>query len=479
MRRRLLPTIAFLLALSLVAACGQKSGVHLATGGGGDVLDGGGEGEAALGETTESGEVVIGYDAEGNAITAPAGSAAANAATGVGRTSTRRNVAGPGATTTTTSGSGTVPTTKAWGKTITIGIHAPITGAAPLPSSFQAAAKFVKDYYNSKGGIHGRSLEIVIVDDQYQPAIATQRCQEMVKQNNAFLLIGAAGTDQIQACARYAASAGVPYLSAGVTEKGLTRLKNYFALSMSYRAQGPYLANFMRQKFPDLTTNPKEVAMVYSDTPNFGDAVKGFTDAFPGVRLVKLPRVPNGGDLGNAARDMCTAADGTPVVKIAYPLMAPKDWLTLMGQQTADCRIQWSGIGVTMGVNEVAKNGCNLVRRQFEGSTFFTPFAGEDVAEQMDPEFAQALGGRQGWDDIWIALWGTTKGVVKLLDATGEDLTRRKFVTTTENTTNLTTGINPALSFSPSNHFGADKVHVFQADCEKRKYNTIETNKQY
>ena len=35
-RKRLLPTIALLAALSLVvAACGQKSGVHLATGGDG------------------------------------------------------------------------------------------------------------------------------------------------------------------------------------------------------------------------------------------------------------------------------------------------------------------------------------------------------------------------------------------------------------------------------------------------------------
>lgn len=463
-RTRLLPALALLAALSLVtAACGQKANVHV--GAGGDASLAGDESAAgaddvAIGEETPEGEVVIGVDEEGNVITAPKGSEAAKSVTG--GTTTRRVTGGDGATTTTAPKA--TATGKVWGDTVVIGIHAPITGAAPLPSSFQAAADFVKNYYNTKGNLppgpngQPRKIDIIIEDDQYQPAVATQRCSELVKQDNAFLLIGAAGTDQIQACARYAATVGVPYLSAGVTEKGLTKLKNYFAISMTYRTQVPYLVKYVKERFPAATGDESKMYMVYSDTPNFGDAVAAWKAAVPGGKTIKLSRVPSQPELNAAAAKLCSEG-----AKMAFPLMAPKDWLFVVGGQ--GCRLQWSGIGVTMGVNEVAKNACPSSGDKYHGSTFFSPFPGVDQAKQMDPELAAALGNRTDWDDIWVALWGTTKGMVELLRRTGPDLTRGRFVSTMESTTGLDTKLGPILSYSPTDHFGADQVHVLEADC--------------
>jgi branched-chain amino acid transport system substrate-binding protein len=463
-RTRLLPTFALLAALSLVvAACGQKSGVNnLATGG--DTVDGATEdGALEIGEVTDDGKVVVGYDAEGNAILADAGSAEAQAALAKAGGSTIRTGGRTGGGTTTTL-AGAAPTTKVWGNTVTIGIHAPITGAAPLPSSFQAAVNFVKKYYNDRGGVHGRTLEILIEDDQYQPAIATQRCTEMVKGKNAFLLIGAAGTDQIQACARWAAGAGVPYLSAGVTEKGLTTLKNYFAISMSYKAQVDYLVRYMKETWPQRAADPKKVFMVYSDTPNFGDAVAAWKAAFPGAQTIRLSRVPSQGELNAAAAKLC---DATNTAELAFPLMAPSNWLFVVGQQPTTCKPQWAGIGVTMGVNEVAKNACRSSGDRFNGARFFSPFPNTDKVAAMDPEFAAATKDLkpEQWDDIWVALWGTTKGMVQLLEKVGPELTRAKFVTTAENTTGLATGLGPVLSYSPTDHFGATEVHVLQGTC--------------
>jgi branched-chain amino acid transport system substrate-binding protein len=485
-RTRLLPTLALLAALALItAACGQKANVHVASGGGANLAgsEEGVDGGLEVGETTATGEVVIGFDEEGNAITAPAGSSAAGGPTGRtgGAPTTRR--------TTTNSDTGTddggdeggsVPVGKVWGDTVVIGIHAPITGAAPLPSTFQAAANFVRDYYNTKGnlppGPNGkpRTIDIVIVDDQYQPAVATQRCSELVKQRNAFLLIGAAGTDQIQACARYAATVAVPYLSAGVTEKGLTKLKNYFAISMSYKTQVPYLVKYVQERFPAAASDPSKMYMVYSDTPNFGDAVAAWKAALPGGKTIKLSRVPSQPELNAAAARLCSEG-----AKMAFPLMAPKDWLFVIGQQ--GCKIQWSGIGVTMGVNEVAKNACRTSGDKFVGSTFFSPFPGIDKAKEMDPDFAAALGGRTDWDDIWVALWGTTKGMVEMLRKVGPELTRGKFVASMESTTGLDTKLGPILSYSPTDHFGADQTHVLEAACAGTggQYNTARTRLSY
>lgn len=460
-RTRLFSSIAIATALAMVTvACGQKAGVHVASGGSGGV--------------DESGNPIA-YDAQGNPILLDEQgnpiSGAAGAAGGAAGSTTRSRTGG-GTATTVGGGGGGSGTTKVWGDTITVGIHAPITGAAPLPNTFAPAAAFVKNWVNQNVQLPGgRKIDIQIVDDQYQPASAASRCSELIKQKNAFLLVGAAGTDQIQACARVAAQAGVPYLSAGATENQLRGLKNYFAISMSYKEQGAYLAKYMKQTFPDRAADPASVYMVYSNTPNFLDAKEGFEAAFPGVKFITLPRTPSGSDLNTAARTLCTSS---PAAKIAYPLMAPKDWLILIGQQT--CDIQWSGVGVTMGVNEVAQNGCKTTARTFDGSVFFSPIPGEDKAPTMDPEFGRAVANEK-WDDIYIALWNLARTLAILLQKTGAELTRANFVNSTENAKNVSNGLGPTLNYTPTNHFGANEAHVLRAKCVGGKTNSTSGGK--
>ena len=66
------------------------------------------------------------------------------------------------------------------------------------------AANALSAAYSVK--INGREVHVVFKDDHYNPSYARQVCQQMAQQNHAFLLIGGAGTDQIKACAGYAAS---------------------------------------------------------------------------------------------------------------------------------------------------------------------------------------------------------------------------------------------------------------------------------
>ena len=477
MHRTRIRLAAALATLALVVmACGQKEGVHVSSGSGGAAAgDGfaagdavGGAGAGAAGEAPVAGEAAI-DPATGVAIDPatgqPAGEAGGGEATGSGAAGTPAAGGGEsgGAAGDAAPQAGGQQATV--GDTVVFGVHAPITGAAPLPASFGPASKVYPDYINAKGGINGRKLQVVVVDDEYQPSVASRKCTEMVQQSKAFLLIGGGGTDQIQACARTAAQLGVPYLSAGVTERGLRGLKNYFAVSMSYAQQGPYLARFMKDTFPDLVDKP---AMVFSDSPNFQDAHDAFVGALPGVQDFKLPRDPSQSDLANAARSMCQSG-----VKIAYPLMSPTDWLFLAGQAKQLCAIQWSGVGLTMGLNTVASTGCKA-GGAIDGATFFSPFPGTDKAEALDPEFAEAVEGKN-WDDIYVALWASTKAIVKITEKAGEALNPATFVQAAEATKNLATGLNPVLSYSADEHFGANQVHVLKADCGAQKYVTMAT----
>ena len=97
--------------------------------------------------------------------------------------------------------------------------------------------------------------------------------------------------------------------------------------------------------------------------------------------------------------------------------------------------------------------------------TFLRDERGALVPDEDGRPFRQWREHIKSPDDIWVALWGTTKGMVELLRRTGPSLTRSKFVATMESTTGMDTKLGPILTWSPTDHFGADQVHVLEAVC--------------
>ena len=158
--------------------------------------------------------------------------------------------------------------------TIRIGIHAPVTGAAPFPQkAFEQSYDLYWKYLAAKGGVWGRNVEVVFRDDQYNPTSAVQVCRDMVEQQKVFAIIGFAGTDQINACARYAESAGVPYFSGGVNEDGLAGLNRYFAISQTYDQQSATLVKLMKNRI-----RKTRVAIVVISTPSLNSTVRSITN---------------------------------------------------------------------------------------------------------------------------------------------------------------------------------------------------------
>ena len=151
--------------------------------------------------------------------------------------------------------------------TINIGIHAPQTGTgAPLPPSFKdGVATYWKDPAHK---ICGRTVVVDFQDDKYTPSTARDVCGPMSRRD--FLVVGAAGTDQIQSCATMPdiAGKGVPYLSAGVTTNGLIGLKHYFATTLTYADQSSLVLRNAKAQGLGL----KKWAVVTSRTDNFKDA---------------------------------------------------------------------------------------------------------------------------------------------------------------------------------------------------------------
>ncbi len=65
---------------------------------------------------------------------------------------------------------------------------------------------------NAAGGVGGRTLELVTLNDGYEPELAIQNTKWLITQNKVFALIGEVGTPTSNAVQPIASAAGVPFI---------------------------------------------------------------------------------------------------------------------------------------------------------------------------------------------------------------------------------------------------------------------------
>jgi hypothetical protein len=345
-----------------------------------------------------------------------------------------------------------------WGKTIKIGLHLPITGPAPTGGAVQKQ----KDLFWRYGGLNGRPVSIrgrhvtvEVRDDQYDPSHARRVCKRMV-QDGVFLLLGLIGPDQVVACAKYAATVHVPYLSAGVSQRILRKFRNYYAVSMTYRQQSALLARYVKKTF---THDCSQVLMVVEDTPNYDGAITAFEKACPGAEV----RRPAKGDSGQAyGAPLCLGT--VPRYKAVYALHTPTFFLD-MAASSNTCHPQFVGVGITMGVDAVADQYCK--RQGLTGHLlFFSPASALKNAKGYDPRYlAAANKAGVAPDDLGWLVWQTSKALRALLAHAGMYLTRSRFIKATATADYRAPGFTD-LHYYSTNHFGANQVNLLGNTCK-------------
>ena len=179
----------------------------------------------------------------------------------------------------------------------------------------------------------------------------------MVEQEKVFVLFGAAGSEQITACARYANSMGVPYLSAGVNEDGLTGLSTYFATSQTYAQQSPTDRRPRQHKL-----HKTKIAIVLNNTPALNETQQSVTRLAQaaGLKIVRQSRISkNASDSELLSEANALRTSGAEVVYLltaAGQLHQARHQRLGPGLQPA-----MDGPGITNGLNIVAEAGCPAI----------------------------------------------------------------------------------------------------------------------
>ena len=95
------------------------------------------------------------------------------------------------------------------------GQSAALTGpAAALGQGMQLGIQAAFAEINRGGGIHGRRLELISLDDGYEPEAALVNTRRLLQEEGVFALIGPVGTPTSRAVEPVAAQAGAPYIGA-------------------------------------------------------------------------------------------------------------------------------------------------------------------------------------------------------------------------------------------------------------------------
>jgi len=156
---------------------------------------------------------------------------------------------------------------------ITIGGTAPITGPAALFGSVARGADAYFKYVNAHGGVNGRKIKYVYLDDMYDPSKTVLLTRQLVEQDHVFALFSTIGTDNTVATTDYLNAAKVPQLFAGT---GTARVGDSYkshpwtmGYLPSFRAEGVIYGRAIA------ATAGAKVAVLYEDSDFGNDLTNG------------------------------------------------------------------------------------------------------------------------------------------------------------------------------------------------------------
>lgn len=157
---------------------------------------------------------------------------------------------------------------------IKIGVISSLTGSVSTYGiSVRNAVTMAVDDINAAGGINGRKISIVILDDKGDATEAAQAARRLIDRENVALILGPVITPCVMAVAPIAQAAGIPMLTPTGTGDLITTLGDFiFRGAYKDSFQGRVMAQFAVENL-----GLKEAAIIY-DVAN--DYSVGLRDAF-------------------------------------------------------------------------------------------------------------------------------------------------------------------------------------------------------
>jgi ABC-type branched-subunit amino acid transport system substrate-binding protein len=340
---------------------------------------------------------------------------------------------------------------------ITIGMSSPFSGpngAYGLDMKLTIEAYF--DLVNKAGGIHGRKLQLVALDDGYETENTIANTKTLINDKNAFALLAYYGsTPTTEAMNKVFGPAKVPLIGtisgAGSLREPVSTNPNsryMFNVRASYANETEAIVNQM------VSLGLKRIAVFYQNDGFGKSGLEGVTEALKKHNLAPsavgtVER--NSIDVTSAIESISKASPQAVVMVTLYkPTAAFVRGMKKIGQNPMLMTL--SPVGTEQLVKELGPEARGI------GISQVVPYPWNDVSPSVR-EYQKLLGKSGNYSYYGMEAFLMARTLSEALKRSGKELSRDKLISTLESMHNLDLG-DYRINYTPNIHSGSRFVEL-------------------
>ncbi len=335
---------------------------------------------------------------------------------------------------------------------VLLGQSVALTGpAAQLGIQMRNGIQAYLDYVNQKG-VNGRKIELITLDDGYEPARTVPNTKKLIEQDKVFALIGYVGTPTSVPAIPVFTEAKVPFIGPFTGAESLrTPFNRYiFHVRASYYDETDKIVEQV------LSTGGKTIAVFYQDDAYGQAGLKGVEIAMAkrGLKISAVGTVERNTVKVEGAVKTLNAAQPDAIVMIsAYTSCA--EFIRQMKQAGSAAQFyNVSFVGSVSLANALGKDGVGV------GISQVVPFPwATSVPVVKEYQQLSAKAGNKDYNFGAMEGFLVAKVFVEGLRRTGKDVTREKFIDAMEKMQDVDIG-GFYVGYSPTNHAGSKFVDL-------------------
>ena len=318
-------------------------------------------------------------------------------------------------------------------KSLTIGCSASLTGPlAGFGRDIKQGAEAALAQINARGGIHGRMVQLQILDDGYVPQRTTENVQQMISQGSAFALMSCVGTPNNAGILPMIEDAGIPYVAPFTGASSLRKgARNVFHVRASYTDEVRRLV----QRLAGMGL--KDIGVVYLDNAYGREMLEDSTRFLAEQGLKPLVQVALATDGKNLSDVLAKVGQARPAAVLLATAGAVSVEL-VRGLKTNNPGVLMAGLSVTLtseGLKQLGDAGSGLAL------TMVMPDPTRaKTALVRDYQAAMRARGIQEFNLGTLESYTNTRVLAEGLERTGADPTRSKLRTALAGIRNLDLG---------------------------------------
>jgi ABC-type branched-subunit amino acid transport system substrate-binding protein len=347
---------------------------------------------------------------------------------------------------------------------IVIGQSASLTGTAgEVGQQLRDGALAYFELVNRKGGIGGRKIRLISLDDGGQTKRGEDNTSKLIGEDKVFLLFGYTGRNTSEAALPIIAKADIPFFGPATGGESIHGQfnKNVINVRASYRRETEVLVDYV------VSVGQKKIGMIYHKDDLTKSNLKMTEDALMKHGL----KIAGSGAVDRNSSD----------VKEAFGV------LSKLSPEAVICNAAVKPFGEFVRQMRKAGVAAQFLTVSFVGSPIVKELGAESagvIMSQVVPlptkksipivnEYQGALaatGSKAGHSFNGLEGFITAKVLVEALKRTGKDVTRQKFIKAVEGIAELDLG-GYFVSYSPTKHNGSSYVDITVINKDGRFFN--------